>query len=183
MLDLVPAKHLVLHLAVAGDDIDAPAPARDMVQGRTPLGQVQRVQRAVEHMDGRDQHDAPGDRGQRGRGGKRIQRIPVEHPAIAALGQPLRQRKHQIESQVFRLQHQVLVVIKAPVGAARQGRGTPAARLDRQKQAQQNGLRKGLRQGAVRKIQRRGECLSISERIQGYCRVHGAARGFHDIGR
>ncbi|MND83432.1 hypothetical protein D3C80_752960 [compost metagenome] len=58
MVDPLPAEHFVLNGAVAGDDIDAPAPLGDMIQRSAIFGEMQRMQRPVKHMDGGDQQNA-----------------------------------------------------------------------------------------------------------------------------
>jgi hypothetical protein len=110
-----------------------------------------------------DQVDARGDRGQRRGGHERVQRVAVEHAAIAALGQPLRQREHQVEAERLGLEHEVAVVLEAPVCRARQRGGTPAAGLDGQEQAEQERLLQGLRVGTVGELGRGREPVDADQ--------------------
>ena len=60
VLDVVTAEHARFSWRVAGHDVDAPAPTRDVIEGRSELGYVQRMPRAEQHVDRRDQQDAFG---------------------------------------------------------------------------------------------------------------------------
>jgi len=107
-------------------------------------------------MHGGNQHDAAGDRRHRGERDEAVQCLTVQHAAIAAFWQPLRQAEHEIEAQALRLTHQVGVVVEAPVGGARQFGRTPPAGLDGQEQSQHQWLTQGAGRRAVGEIGWRG---------------------------
>jgi hypothetical protein len=175
VLDARPAEHFVLDRPVAGDHVDAPAAAGDMIERRPEFRQVQWMPRAVQHMHGRDQHDLLGEPCQGRRRYEAVQRLAVEDAAIAALGQPLGQCEDQIEAEFLGPQRQGLVVVETPVGRPFKRRLRPAASLDRQEEAEENRLLERLRQGAFRKIGRSGEFWQADDRSGWVLNGHGWA--------
>jgi hypothetical protein len=163
MLDLWVTEHFMLDGPVSGDDVDAPAPLGDMVQGRAVFGDVQRVQGAVEHVNGRHQNDAVGNRRHRAEGDERIQRCLA---VVTALGQPLGAAESQVETQGFGLLDDFGVVVEGP-GVGRRVAGQ-ADVLHVEEHPQQQGLLQGLAQGAVGEVQR--------------CRKRRAFNRFIDVG-
>ncbi|GCC49754.1 hypothetical protein chiPu_0033887, partial [Chiloscyllium punctatum] len=138
--------------AVAGHDIDPPAPSRNMIQRGTVFGEMQGMDRPVEHVDRRDQHDPRRDSGKRSGRDERIERFARKDAAVAALRQPLRQREHEIEAELFGAEREIAIVVERPRRRARQGRRAPATSLDRQEQAKQQRLLQRFRQRTFRKL-------------------------------
>jgi hypothetical protein len=154
MVDARPAEHLMLDRTVAGHHVDPPAAAGDVVERGSEFGEMQWTPRPVEHMHRRDQQDAAGHCGERAHRDEGVECRAIEHAAIAALGQPLRQPEYEIEAEGFCPLRQHLVVIEGPGRRPRQGGRAPSARLDRQEETEQQRLGKGLGERAIRKVRR-----------------------------
>jgi len=131
VLDGVEAEHLEFALLVAGHDVEPPAAAADVVDGRAELGEMQRVP-AVQDVHGRDEQDALGERCEPGRDDQRIGRHLAElHlPAVAALAQPLRKAEHEVEAQFLGTNGAPGVVVEGPAGVPGSRRRAPGTRLD-----------------------------------------------------
>ena len=102
VLDRLQPEHAVFARLVAGDDVDAPASATDVVHGCAELCEMQRMP-CVKDVDGIDQHDRSGQRGERCIGDDRIDLVlaKVHLAAVAAFAEPLREAEYQVEAECF----------------------------------------------------------------------------------